>query len=52
MKIILTKKKKIKTNKVKLNVIDLIEMEAISIYLEKPVLCKQEEFDYKLSLFS
>ena len=31
---------------------DLIKMEAISIYLEKPVLCKQNEFDYKVSLFS
>ena len=34
------------------NVTDLIKMEAISIYQEKPVLCKQKEFDYKVSLFS
>ena len=34
------------------NVTDLIKMEAISIHLEKPVLCKQKEFDYKVSLFS
>ena len=31
---------------------DLIKMKAISIFLEKPVLCKQEKFDYKVSLFS
>ena len=34
------------------NVMDLIKMEAISIYQEKQVLCKQKEFDYKVSLFS
>ena len=34
------------------NVSDLIKMETILIYLEKPVLCKQKEFDYKVSLFS
>ena len=34
-----------------LNIMDLIIMEAISIYLEKLVLCKQKEFDYKVSLF-
>ena len=34
------------------NVFDLIKSKAISIYLEKPVLCKQKEFDYKVSLFS
>ena len=34
------------------NVMDLIKMEVISTYLEKPVLCKQKEFDYKVSLFS
>ena len=34
-----------------LNVMDLIIMEAISIYLEKSVLCKQKEFDYKVPLF-
>ena len=33
------------------NVTDLIKMEAISIHIEKPVLCKQKEFDYKVSLF-
>ena len=30
---------------------DLTKMEAISIYLEKPVLCKQKEFVYKVPLF-
>ena len=34
------------------NVFDLIKMEAISLCFEKPVLCKQKEFDYKVSLFS
>ena len=34
------------------NVTDLIKMEAISIHLEKSVLCNQKEFDYKVSLFS
>ena len=33
------------------NMTDLIKLEAISIYLEKPVLCKQKEFEYKVSLF-
>ena len=31
---------------------DLIKIEAIWIYLEKPVLCKQKDFEYKVSLFS
>ena len=31
--------------------IDLVRMEAISIFLNKPELCKQKEFDYKVSLF-
>ena len=31
---------------------DLIRVEAISIYLDQPVLCKQKELDYKVSLFS
>ena len=31
---------------------DLIKMEAMLIYQEKLVLCKQNEFDYKVSLFS
>ena len=34
------------------NVTDLIKIKAISIYLEKPVLYKQKEFDYKVSLFT
>ena len=34
------------------NVTDLIKMKAISIFLVKPVLCKQKEFDFKVSLFS
>ena len=34
------------------NAMDLIKMEAISIYLEKPVLYKQKEFDFKVSLVS
>ena len=34
------------------NVTYLIKMEAISIYLEIPVLCKQNEFYYKVSIFS
>ena len=33
------------------NSIDLVRMEAISIFLNKPELCKQKEFDYKVSLF-
>ena len=28
------------------NSIDLVRMEAISIFLNKPELCKQKEFDY------
>ena len=31
---------------------DLIKMEAIFIYLEKPLLSKQKEFDYKVYVFS
>ena len=34
------------------NVTDIIKMEAISIFLEKSVLCKQKENDNKVSLFS
>ena len=34
------------------NVTYLIKIEVISIFLEKPVLCKQKEFDYKVCLFS
>ena len=34
------------------NVNDLIKMDTIFIYLEKPLVCKQQEFDYKVSLFS
>ena len=34
------------------SVFDLVKLEAISIFLEKPELCKQNEFDYKVSLFS
>ena len=33
------------------NPIDLVRLEAISISLNKPELCKQKEFDYKVSLF-
>ena len=36
----------------KTNAMDLNKMEPISIFLEKPVPCKQKEFDYKVSLFS
>ena len=32
------------------SVFDLIRIEASSIYLEKSELCKQKEFDYKVSL--
>ena len=30
---------------------DLVRLEAISIFLNKPELCKQKEFDYRVSLF-
>ena len=30
------------------NSIDLVRMEEISIFLNKPELCKQKEFDYKV----
>ena len=33
------------------NFIDLVRLEAISIFLNKPKLCKKKEFDYKVSLF-
>ena len=33
------------------NSIDLVRMEAISIFLNKPELCKQKEIDYKVFLF-
>ena len=33
------------------NSIDLVRMEAKSIFFNKPELCKQKEFDYKGSLF-
>ena len=32
-------------------VIDLVRLEAISIFLNKPELCKQKDFDYKVSSF-
>ena len=31
--------------------IDLVRMEAMSIFLNKPELCKKKEFGYKVSLF-
>ena len=34
------------------NVFDLIILDAICILLRKPVLCKQKDFDYTVSLFS
>ena len=34
------------------NKFDLIKMEAILIYLYKPELCKQKEFDYTVALFN
>ena len=34
------------------NVFDLIKLEAICILLRKPVLCKQKDFNYTISLFS
>ena len=34
------------------SVFDLVKLEAISIFLNKPKLCKQEELDYKGSLFT
>ena len=34
------------------NVFDLIKLKAICILLRKPVLCKQKDFDYTVSLFS
>ena len=34
------------------NIFDLIKLEAICILLRKPVLCKQKDFDYTVSLFS
>jgi len=34
------------------NVYDLSKLEAIFIYLNKPELCKQEEFDYVVALFN
>ena len=34
------------------NVFDLIKLEAICNLLRKPVLCKQKDFDYTVSLFS
>ena len=33
------------------NSIDLMKLEAILIFLNKLELCKQKEFDYKVSLF-
>ena len=33
------------------NSIDLVRLKAISVFLNKPQLCKQKEFDYKISLF-
>ena len=40
-----------KTNKTCSNVFDLFKLEAICILLRKPVLCKQKDFDYTVSLF-
>ena len=34
------------------NVFNLIKLEAICILFTKPVLCKQKDFDYTVSLFS
>ena len=34
------------------NIFDLIKLEAICILLRKPILCKQKDFDYTVSLFS
>ena len=34
------------------NVQDLVKMEAIFIYLNKPELCKQKEFDYVVAPFN
>ena len=34
------------------NVYDLLKLEAICIYLNKPELCKQKEFDYVVALFN
>ena len=33
------------------NVFNLIKLGAICILLKKPVLCKQKDFDYTVSLF-
>ena len=33
------------------NVIDLVKLEAIAIFSNKPELCKQKDFDHKVSLF-
>ena len=33
------------------NSLDLLKLEAISIFKNNPELCKQKELDYKLSLF-
>ena len=35
-----------------ISVFDLVKLEAISIVLEKPELCKQKVFDYIVSLLS
>ena len=34
------------------NVFALIKLEATCILLKKPILCKQKDFDYTVSLFS
>ena len=34
------------------DVYDLLKLEAICIYLNKPELCKQKEFDYVVTLFN
>ena len=34
------------------SVYDLLKLEAIFIYLNKPELCKQKEFDYVVALFN
>ena len=34
------------------NIFDLVKIEAVYIYLNKPKLCKQKDFDYLISLLS
>ena len=44
--------KKFKIFRSCMNNFDLVKLEAIYIHSNKPKLCKQNEFDYSLSLFS